>query len=164
MESDPEVRRALDADFLDATLCENRLAEILRLVQACTGSSFASKFCGNYQSADQLYTYLEKNDVLSSLEGPGAVGQMIVWISRRGPYYALTYTRRDRSVPAVWYATLDERPAEISSVCDTIEGVLAERGLARLSGAILTSPAEGHLTEMDQEPATVFERLFAEVI
>jgi hypothetical protein len=62
-----------------------------------------------------------------------------------------------------WRQSEDQAPSPIRGLVDgCVTNVLSERGLERVPQALFENPAEGHLTEMDGAPATIFQVLFSE--
>jgi hypothetical protein len=67
--------------------------------------------------------------------------------------------------PGRYWTVLDENavPAGIRLLQRKIAAMLKVKGYTVIEGSLLSRIAEGHLTQMDERPATVFEVLFGEM-
>lgn len=84
-------------------------------------------------------------------------------VSSKGPLWALSVWRTGAG-PREWVvASLDELAGVDDAALTAIAKTMDEAGLRRVPDEVLDEEVEGHVTEMDELPATVRDVLFCEV-
>ena len=139
-------------------------------------SNFSSKlncYCdierwGNYTYSDKITLFFNNGQPCTSKPDMHDYDRALsVFLSARAPYYTfINYLCKKANVGIEWIeCTDDSLPTEIKNSIKTITTILNNNNLQLLNRKqLLEQMAEGHYTELDSVPATVFDVLFGEII
>jgi hypothetical protein len=114
--------------------------------------------CGTAVEHDSSMSYAASQSISWDEEQGGRTFKFRIFLSARGPLYALTAYRMEK--PREWRREVDA-PASTDFAC--IRSILDGQGLTFLAATDLEGLAPGFVTEMDGVPASLFEVLFSEV-
>jgi hypothetical protein len=129
----------------------------------------------NYSSAQKIVVGLNAACQPVASGSEEIAYQLHVCGSAKGRYFAFVVLQLSASEdgwrehglerPGRYWTVLDGDavPAGIRLLQRRIAAILKAKGYTLLEGSLLSRIAEGHLTQMDERPATVFEVLFGEL-
>jgi hypothetical protein len=129
----------------------------------------------NYSSAQKLVVWLDRGCRPVAARDPKSAYRLIDFVSSRGRFFAfltlglststvgwkekgLEEPRRSWSVVA-----RNSLPDEIKSVQSRIASIMDANRYSLLDESVLSQEAAGQLTQLDGQPATVFDVLFSEI-
>jgi hypothetical protein len=117
----------------------------------------------NYASSQRLVVGIDAAGRPVPALGPSSVAKVVAYVSSKGKVFAVhTFEARTGSrALKEWLPTAKYSGG--SEVVQKLSSTLEAQGYRRIAGPVLEQLADGHVTEMDGAPATVFDVLFAEI-
>lgn len=130
----------------------------------------------NYSSAQHISLWLDESYMPVNAKSDKVLYKLIVFISSKGPFFTFLckYCKdvskkelKKEKLPhsgQYWLSfNQNEIPPQFFPYMKHIEVELTSFNYTLLSGAILREIVEGHQTDMDGRPATLFDVLFSEL-
>ncbi len=160
---DDRIAKALqaDPDYSDAFM--ERMRSLGDAVAAEAGCTFRYERPGDYTRAAVLHLYLDDRGNSVTAESRTATTHACFYLSSRGDLYAIRCW-----IPFIlgagWRpAQNEELSRRVKALLRRVSRALEVRGFQFVPDEVGYQPADGHRTELDDAPATVFEVLFCEV-
>jgi hypothetical protein len=129
----------------------------------------------NYSAAQKLIVWLSEGGRPVPPNERDGKFQLITFISSKGPFFAFTvlklsdgetgWKEKGLTEPRRFWTVLalKDVPKKIAPLEKKISVVIESNNYTLLEERLLSKEAEGHLTELDGKPATVFDVLFSEI-
>jgi hypothetical protein len=169
-----KINKALSSKPDFSETFTNRMATLAHIISRTLAAPAEHDPDMNYGSSQRIVIWLSQSCRPVHPRSQDSVYQVVEYVSSKGPFFTFvtlhlshsesTGTDGTPSGPQRYWIRLADKdvPAGVRALCKKITSIMQSFGYSLLEGSTLERVADGHLTEMDQRPATVFEVLFSE--
>ena len=165
----PDVRTAIDAGLeapmMDGSFSEQRIRLLGRSLAQTLGRPVEIGARKEYGSCDYLVTTWNSDGACAPPNSPQfrPDWEIDVAVSRRGPLFAVLVFQWTRNVRQIVMED-NQIPKALQERCNIVRGWGSNQKVTEVPKEYWAAPAGKRLTELDSEPASVFDVLFSELI
>ena len=149
---------------------DQRVSALSNFLTARLGLSFIQNRDMNYSSSQTLEVPLDGDgNPISTNASPSY--RFVLFLSSKGPFLAIiVYCKRNGTLMSASPVPFWERcnsmewSEKVSDLYRKVVSLLEEEGIIEIRDLQWDIKVEGHFTEMDNHPATLFEILFSEIV
>jgi hypothetical protein len=169
------VKRALSAKPDYSAAFTQRVRTLAKTVEDKLALPVQHDADMNYSAGQQVIVWLDKSCHPVLPNDRDAKYRLVDYVSSKGPFFAFVVMRlsdtaagwREKGLtePRPYWTIIGAKDLleKIASIQKKISAVLRSSDYALVEEPVLSQEVEGHVTELDGKPATVFEVLFSEI-